>query len=64
MSSITSSDTPALFKNHSTTTSTMDLRNAAGKKLDIGIIGAGIGGLGAAIALRREGHRVEVIPRA
>ncbi|RPB23406.1 FAD/NAD(P)-binding domain-containing protein [Terfezia boudieri ATCC MYA-4762] len=62
MNSITSS-----FDNRTndgTTTSSRLLRNAAGKKLDIGIIGAGIGGLGAAIALRREGHRVEIFERS
>jgi len=60
MNTITASDTPVLFKNDGTTTSPMFLGNSAGEKLDIGIIGAGIAGLGAAIALRREGHRVEV----
>lgn len=31
-----------------------------GKKLDIGIVGAGLAGLGMAIALRRRGYGVEV----
>ena len=31
-------------------------------KLAVGIIGAGIAGLGAAIALRKAGHNVEVSP--
>ena len=30
------------------------------KVLDVGIVGAGIAGLAAAIALRRGGHKVEV----
>lgn len=30
--------------------------------LRVGIVGAGIGGLTAAIALRREGHHVDVRP--
>jgi len=59
-----SSDTPTLSKNDNVTSSpSIPLGYATGKKLDIGVIGAGIGGLGAAIALRREGHRVEVMPR-
>ena len=33
-----------------------------GQGLRILIAGAGIGGLSAAIALRKHGHRVEVIP--
>lgn len=31
--------------------------------LRIAIVGAGIGGLSAAVALRRQGHQVEVSPR-
>ena len=31
-----------------------------GAKLDIGIVGAGLAGLGVAIALRRKGYAVEV----
>lgn len=30
------------------------------KSLEVGIIGAGIAGLGAAVALRYSGHKVEV----
>ena len=63
MNTTTSPDAPTLFTNGGTTTPPMFQRNITGKKLDIGIIGAGIGGLGAAIALRREGHRVEVLSR-
>jgi hypothetical protein len=36
------------------------LRSPGAVSLDIGIVGAGIAGLGAAIALRKSGHRVEV----
>ena len=32
----------------------------AGKGLQIGIVGAGVAGLSAAIAMRRIGHQVEV----
>jgi ribulose 1,5-bisphosphate synthetase/thiazole synthase len=32
-----------------------------GKKMKVIIVGAGIGGLGAAVALNRAGHDVEVI---
>lgn len=34
--------------------------NKPSAKLDIGIVGAGLAGLGAAIALRRKGFAVEV----
>ena len=34
--------------------------NKPGTKLDIGIVGAGLAGLGMAIALRRKGYAVEV----
>ena len=34
--------------------------NKPGAKLDIGIVGAGLAGLGVAIALRRKGYAVEV----
>lgn len=34
--------------------------NKSATKLDIGIVGAGLAGLGAAIALRRKGYAVEV----
>jgi 2-polyprenyl-6-methoxyphenol hydroxylase-like FAD-dependent oxidoreductase len=32
--------------------------------LDIGIVGAGVGGLTAAIALQRQGHRISVYEQA
>jgi salicylate hydroxylase len=32
--------------------------------MDVGIVGAGIAGLAAAIALRRAGHRVEVFEKS
>lgn len=34
------------------------------KRLQCGIVGAGISGLGAAIALRRAGHEVEIFERS
>lgn len=65
MNSITSSsDTPMLPEINDTTASPMVLEGAAGKGLDIGVVGAGIAGLGAAIALRRGGHRVEIFERS
>lgn len=35
-----------------------------GTKMEVGIVGAGIAGLGAAIALRRAGHEVEVFEKS
>ena len=34
------------------------------QQLDIIVVGAGIGGLGAALALREAGHRVTVLEQA
>ncbi len=36
----------------------------AGKSIQVVIVGAGLGGLGAAIALRRAGHKVIVLEQA
>lgn len=42
----------------------VDLKPVSGERsLEIGVIGAGIAGLGAAIALGQAGHRVEVCTR-
>jgi predicted NAD/FAD-dependent oxidoreductase len=44
-------------------TQTIDLTPSPEEvRLDVGIIGAGIAGLGAAIALAQAGHNVEVSP--
>lgn len=34
------------------------------RQLDVGVVGGGIGGMSAAIALRRAGHRVSIYERA
>ena len=44
-------------------TSTQDDMNSEFKSLDIAIIGGGLGGLSAAISLRRAGHRITIYER-
>lgn len=40
------------------------MTNPSFKELDVGVVGGGIGGQAAAVALRRQGHKVTIYERA